>query len=77
MNKKIKIKRNHVDICSCDGFEFLKKIQKFRPTRIGASQLGIRAQVNDYLRAWVGVSTSIYGYWLVITEYRELGVQNT
>ena len=41
------------------------------------SQLGIRAQVNDYLGAWLGVSTSVFRYWLVIAEYRELGVQNT
>ena len=47
------------------------------PPKIGASQLGIRAQVNDYLGARVGVSTSVFGYWLVIAEYRELGVQNT
>ena len=23
----------------------------------------------------MGVSTSVFGYWLVIVEYRELGVQ--
>ena len=45
--------------------------------KIGASQLSIRAQVNDYLGAQVGVSTSVFGYWLVIAEYREFGVQNT
>ena len=39
------------------------------------SQLDIRAQVNDYLGTRVGVSTSIFRYWLVIVEYRELGVQ--
>ena len=39
------------------------------------SQLGIRPQVNDYLGARVGVSTSVFGYWLVIAEYRELGIQ--
>ena len=43
--------------------------------RVGASQLGIRAQVNDYLGARVGVSTSVFKYWLVIAEYRELGIQ--
>ena len=43
----------------------------------GVSQFGIRAQVNDYLGARVGVSTSVFGYWLVIVEYQELGVQNT
>ena len=41
----------------------------YRPPGFGASQLGIRAQVNDYLGAQVGVSTSIFGYWLVIAEY--------
>ena len=40
------------------------------------SQLGIRDQVNDYLGARLGVSTTIFGYWLVIVEYRELDVQN-
>ena len=40
-------------------------------------QLGIRAWVNDYLGARVGVSTCIFEYWLVVAEYRELGVQNT
>ena len=47
------------------------------PPEIGASQLCIRAQLNNYLGARVGVSTSVFGYWLVIAEYRELGVQNT
>ena len=42
---------------------------------MGASQLDIRAHVSDYLGARVGVSTSIFGYWLVIDEYQELGVQ--
>ena len=41
---------------------------------IPASQPVIR-EVNDYLRARVGVSTSVFGYWLVIPEYRELGIQ--
>ena len=54
-----------------------KKISKFFPPGIRASQLGIRAQVNNYLRARVGVSTSVFGYWLFIAKYRELGVQNT
>ena len=45
------------------------------PPEIGASQLDIRAQVNNYLGTRVGVSTSVFGYWLVIAEYRELGVQ--
>ena len=44
---------------------------------IEVSQLGIRAEVNDYLEARVGVSTSVFRYWLVIAEYRELCVQNT
>ena len=39
------------------------------------SQLGIKAQVNDYLGAQVGVSTSVFGYWVIIAEYRELGIQ--
>ena len=39
------------------------------------SQLSIRAWVNDYLGAQVGVSTSVFGFWLVIAKYRELGVQ--
>ena len=39
------------------------------------SQLGIRPQVNDYLGALVEVSTSVFGYWLVIAEYQELGIQ--
>ena len=26
------------------------------------SRLGIRAQVNDYLGAWAGVSISVFGY---------------
>ena len=39
------------------------------------SQLGIKAQVNDYLGARVGVSTSAFEYWLVIAEYQELGVK--
>ena len=47
------------------------------PPDLRVSQLGIRAQVNDYLGARVGVSTSVFGYWLVIAEYREFGVQNT
>ena len=33
------------------------------------SQLGIKAQVNDYLGARVGVFTSDFGYWIVIAEY--------
>ena len=45
------------------------------PSVIGASQLGIRTQVNDYLGARTGESTSVFGYCLVIAEYRELGVQ--
>ena len=47
------------------------------PLEIGVSRLGIRAEVNDYLGARVRVSTSVFGYWLVIAEYQELGVQNT
>ena len=47
------------------------------PPGFGASQLGIRAQVNNYLGSQVGVSTSVFGYWLFIVEYRELNVQNT
>ena len=45
------------------------------PLEIGVSQLGIRAQVNDYLGARVGVCTGVFGYWLIIVEYRELRVQ--
>ena len=39
------------------------------PPEIMVSQLGIKAQVNNYLGAWVGVSTSVFGYWLVIAKY--------
>ena len=45
------------------------------PPEIRASQLGIKAQVNNYLGARVRVSTSVFEYWLVIVEYRELGIQ--
>ena len=55
----------------CGGIERKKK----KPPEIGALQPGIKAQVNDYLGARVRVSTSVFGYWLVIIEYRELGVQ--
>ena len=39
------------------------------------SQLSIRAWVNNYLGARVGVSTNVFGYWLGIAEYQELGIQ--
>ena len=58
------------------GYAKKKRISKFFLPGIGASQLGIRAQVSDYLGARVGVSTSVFGYWLFITKYRELCVQN-
>ena len=53
----------------------MEELKKNDPRKFGASQLSIRARVNDYLGARMGGSTNVFGYWLVITEYRELGVQ--
>ena len=41
----------------------------------GPPDLGCQSLVSDdYLGAQVGVSTSVFEYWLVTVEYRELGV---